>query len=305
MVKEQKTSILKTDSFIIKHNINGTTINQWTSAFQRNEAARLIKRSNSVKLYHEVMSISNLDSNKISQSLLHDLASKYIDLRSPNSMCIAIPHYDKAHIHIHFCFGGTEIETGKSLRISKADFAQFKKELQSYQMERYPALSNSVVAHGKKQAKKDKVKDREYQLKKRTKEPSERDRIKQAVDASYAKSLSQADFMHRLSQQGLQTYSRSGRMQGIEFGYKYRFGSLGFDERKLGELNYRDEALKGIQVFRDQKESAKESEKEVSIEPDIPNEPDWNYKEQTKAGTDEDQDIDDNLEVEPDLDTDI
>jgi hypothetical protein len=304
-VKEQKGGISKTEGFILKHNITGTNVSQWAKSFELNEAARLIKRSNSVKLYHEVMSISNLDAGKISPSILHDLASKYIELRNPNAMCIAVPHFDKAHIHIHFCFSGTEIETGKSLRISKADFAQFKKELQSYQMERYPALSNSVVAHGKKQEKKDKVKDREYQLKKRTKEASERDRIKQAVDTSYAKSLSKADFMHRLSQQGLQTYSRSGRMQGIEFGYKYRFGSLGFDEKKLGELNYRDEALKGIQIFRDQKEPAKESEKEVSIEPDIPNEPDWNYKEQTKAGTDEDEDIDDNLEVEPDLDTDI
>jgi hypothetical protein len=300
-VKEQKGGISKTEGFILKHNITGTNVSQWAKSFELNEAARLIKRSNSVKLYHEVMSISNLDAGKISPALLHDLASKYIELRNSNAMCIAVPHFDKAHIHIHFCFSGTEIETGKSLRISKADFAQFKKELQSYQMERYPALSNSVVAHGKKQAKKDKVKDREYQLKKRTKEPSERDRIKQVVDTAYAKSLSQADFMHRLSQQGLQAYSRSGRMQGIELGYKYRFGSLGFDERKLGELNYRDEALKGIQIFRDEKDSAKE----VSLEPDIPYQTDANYKESANNDTDEELEGDNDIAPEADLNEDI
>lgn len=296
-LKEQKGNLAKDKGFIIKHNVQGTNINQWTKAFEANEANRAVRRSNSVKLYHEIMSISNLDTGKISKSLLEDLSNKYIALRNPNSMCIAVPHYDKAHIHIHFCFSGTEIETGKSLRVSKADFASFKKELQSYQMERYPALSNSVVGHGKKQLRKDKIKDKEYQLIKRSNLPSDRQNIKHTVAACYNKSLSQADFIYRLTQQGYQTYSRNGKMQGIEFGSKYRFGSLGYDEKKLGELNYRDEALKGIQVFRDEKAAEKEMDNDLSIERDITYDTRANQKDEQN---DNETDFEQEESLEPD-----
>ena len=307
-LQEQKSSMSKSDSFIIKHNVKGTSLAQWVRAFEMNEAGRQIKRSNSVKLYHEIMSISNLDTGKISKAMLQDLTHKYIELRNPNALCIAVPHYDRAHIHIHFCFSGTEIETGRSLRISKEDFALFKKELQAYQMERYPALSHSVVKHGKKQKEKNKakeIKDREYQLTKRTKAPSERERIKQTVEFCYSKSYSQADFMHRLSQQGLQTYSRNGMITGIESDRKYRFGSLGYDEKKLGELNYRDEALKGIQVFRDEKDKEKEIENEVSMERDIEYKSDTDYKEEKTVEEIMGDEIEQDVDLEGDFDTDI
>ena len=305
-LSERKRNIAKDKDFIVKHNIKGATIKDWTKTFEANEANRLVKRSNSVKLYHEVMSISNLDAGKISKSMLENLASKYIELRNPNSMCIAVPHYDKAHTHIHFCFSGTEIETGKSLRVSKEEFAIFKKELQEYQIVHYPALSNSIVGHGKKQMQRDKVKDREYQLKKRTKEPSDRERIKHTVEVCYNKSLSKADFMHRLSERGLQTYSRNGKMKGIENDRKYRFASLGYDEKKLGELNYRDEALRGIQVFRDEKNAEKEFENDVSMERDEPYETSRDDKEMTDKENDMDETIDNDIDedVEPDLDVD-
>ena len=303
-LKEQKRSNPKEKEYVIQHNVKGTGVEQWVKAFEANEAKRLVKRSDSVKLYHEVMSISNLDSDKVSKTQLQDLANKYIELRNPNGMVIAVPHYEKNNVHYHFCFSGTEIETGKSLRISKTDFALFKKELQSYQMERYPALANSIVGHGKKQMQKSKVKNREYQLTKRTRQPSERERVKQTVEVSYSKSLSQADLMHRLSEQGLKTYHRGGKAQGVEFGCRYRFGSLGFDEKKLGELNYRDEALKGIQVFRDRDEKSKDSDKEIdetAMERDIPHENNEDYKE----GRDEEDKADDRMNDDTDMENDL
>lgn len=250
-VKEQKSSSRPTDNFIIKHNVEGEQVKDWVKHFEGNEQNRIIKRSNSIKIYHETMSFSNAEKS-ISKSVLMDLANKYIELRNPNALCVAVPHFDKGHAHIHFCFSGTEL-SGQSLRISREEFALFKKQLQEYQIEKYPELSHSVVEHGRKQ--KNKVKDREYQLTKRTKELSERQRTKQAIDNAYKHSLSRADFIHRLSEQGLKTYSRNGNVVGIEGDRKMRFASLGYDEKKLGELNYRDEALKGIQVLREEQDS--------------------------------------------------
>ncbi len=302
----------KADSFVIKHNIKGTSPDQWVRAFEANEAGRLIKRSNSVKLYHEIMSISNLDTGKISKAMLEDLTRKYIELRNPNAMCIAVPHYDKAHIHIHFCFSGTEIQTGRSLRISKEDFALFKKELQAYQMARYSALSNSLVKHGKKQKDKARqIKDREYQLKKRTKAPSEKERISKTIEACYNKSLSRADFMHRLSEQGLQTYSRNGSERGVMSGErKHTFSHLGFDERHLREMDIRDQAIRGIQVFRDEldkKEKDVELENEMSIERSFDETKYEEPKDEKEDENKEEDQTDDTMDDidEPDMDYDI
>jgi hypothetical protein len=182
----------------------------------------------------------------------------------------------------------------------------FKKELQEYQQERYPLLSKSVVRHGKKQKERAKSKEKEYQLTKRTKAPSEKDRITKTIEACYNKSLSQADFMHRLSQQGLQSYSRGGKVTGIEGERKYRFSSLGFDERKLGELNYRDEALKGIQIFRDEKDKEKEIEVDVERDQFDDTTTDKDIKDEEKNKEDESDDvIDDTYNMETDYDIDL
>jgi len=90
-----------------------------------------------------------------------------LELRSGKWIGDCYPHFNKTHYHIHFCISGVEIETGKSLRISKEEFKLVKEKLQEYQLEKYPELSNSVVEHGRKA--KQPIKNREYQLTKRIK----------------------------------------------------------------------------------------------------------------------------------------
>jgi hypothetical protein len=239
--------------------------------------------------------------------MLRDLGQKYIELRSPNSVCIAVPHYTD-NPHIHFMMGGVEIESGLSLRISKQDFAEFKKELDAYAHSKYPQLFDSRVDHGKKQREKAKsLKDCEYQLTKRTKTPSEKELIKQAIEQSYSLSLSWADFMHRLREQGLQTYSRNGTERGVVSGErKFTFSHLGFDQKHLKEIDLRDEALKGIQVFRDEKEKGKEIEADIEIEPDRADKSDTDYKEGKNVEDDKgDVEESDDLSLENDYDIDL
>ena len=255
-LRDQKNGASKSNSFILRHNLQGTNIEQWIKEFRANESNRQVKRKDSTRIYHEVYSISTADKSKVSLAMLKDLASKYIALRAPNGLCIAVAHFAE-NAHIHFMFGGVEIETGRALRISKEEFARFKQELQEYEKKRYPELSHSVVAHGKKQKGKAKANEKEYQLTRRTKAPSHREQIKRTMEVCYNKSLSHADFMYRLSEAGLKASSRTGIERE---GRKYSFGSLGYDEKKLGELNIREDAIKGMQVFRDEQNELRQME---------------------------------------------
>ena len=80
---------------------------------------------------------------------------------------------------------------------------------------------------------------------------------------------------------------------------------VGYDEKKLGELNYRDQALKGIQIFRDEKGTAKEVENELSKEQDVTYETDSTHQVRANDESDKDSEIDNDLQVEPDFDVDI
>lgn len=229
--------LTKSGSFVLQHNIKGKTIDDWVRAFEQNEQDRIHRRSNNVKMYHEILSFSNKDIQKITTKTLKDIAKKYIQIRSEQALFIAIPHQDKEHLHIHFCMSGVEQYTGLSTRISREHFKEIKQEIQTYQIEHFPELSNSIVNHNKNS--KD-ISDKEYQVKKRSGQ-TEKERIKQLLDTLYMQSNSQDDFYNRIHDNGLQVYERGGKNYGIVGDRKIRFVTLGFDEQKLELLNVRSE----------------------------------------------------------------
>lgn len=251
----------KSDSFVLKQHIEGTTIPAWEKAFSANEANRLYNRSNNVMLYHEVVSWSVKDIKQMSDEKLKDLASKYLEFRNENALAIAVPHYNKTHYHVHFCISGVEIDTGKSLRISKEAFKEVKRRLEQYQLEKYPELSKSVIDHAT--PSKSRLKQRENELIKRTHKPSERQRTKEQLEECYKNALSSQDFMRRVSEAGMQVYERNGKVTGIDGTRNMRFSTLGFDQDKLIELDtrlsLRDE-LQEIRCMSDRYDRAKELE---------------------------------------------
>lgn len=224
------------ESFVLQHNVTGKTIKSWVKQFEQNEANRLYQRSNSVKIYHDILSWSNKDTQNMTLEKMQDMAQKYIELRNENALWVAVPHRDKDHWHVHFAMSGVEIETGKSSRVSREQFKEIKKELQQYQIEKYPELTHSIVDH-EKSKKKEPVSEREYQLTKRTKQPSERERTKDILTKLYKRSNSKEDFYKRIQDNGLKMYERGGKTYGIEGDRKMRFSTLGFDDKKIDTLD--------------------------------------------------------------------
>jgi hypothetical protein len=240
-------------SFIITHNLKGKRIKQWVEQFKTNETYRKIKRTDSVCLFHEILSWHGDDAKNITPEKIEAMTREYIKLRNPNGMYVAVPHFDKEHYHVHLCASGIEYRTGKSLRLSKTNLQKLKKNIQDYQVEKFPELSKSVVQHGKKE--KSMMTDKEYQIKQRTGRMTDKEMVIDILNNCYKKAISKEEFFENLLGCGLKTYIRGRNISGIIFNErKFRLKRLGFTAERLQELEKYFEREKELSETRGKRE---------------------------------------------------
>ncbi|PQJ76488.1 relaxase/mobilization nuclease domain-containing protein [Polaribacter glomeratus] len=135
------------ETLIVKRNIRGYNAERWVDLFQKNDANRLFEHKNRTVLRHEIVAFSKEDNLQLTKGKLQDIAKWYLRNRS-DSLGVCGVHWEES-IHLHFVISGVGLD-GKSTRISRKDFKDFKIRLQNYQQSKYPELSNSVVNHLKK-----------------------------------------------------------------------------------------------------------------------------------------------------------
>jgi hypothetical protein len=224
-------------SFVVSHNLKGNDINGWVKQYQENEQYRRLKRVNSVVLTHEIISFHKDDATNITLQKLEDIAREYVRKRNINGMYVAVPHFDKEHYHIHICASGIEYRTGKAMRLSKTELLSVKKQIQNYQIEKYPELSKSLVNHGNEK-KEYALSDKEHKYKERTGRASDKEQLISMLKTCYKKAVSKDDFYENLKACELTTYIRGGKISGIIFNEKkFRINRLGFTDERLEELN--------------------------------------------------------------------
>jgi hypothetical protein len=223
-------------SFIIRHNIKGNSIKEWEQQFNENDTYRKQRRKKNVFVTHEILSWAKADVKNMSLEKMETMAREYINLRNPNGMYIIVPHFNADNYHIHVCVSGVEYRIGKTLRLSKAQLVKVKKDIQNFQIAKYPELSHSVVQHGKKD--KSVQTEKEYQYKRRTGKESDKEQILKLLNSSYKKAISKNDFFEMLNSSDISTYSRRGKLTGVVYkNRKYRLGRLGFTDERLNELD--------------------------------------------------------------------
>jgi len=195
------------------------------------------KRKNGVIFYHEIISFSADDKEKITLEILDDLAREYLNLRAGQALGYAKAHLDKDSIHLHFIISGNLIESKKKLRLSKKKFNDIKKELEQFQKEHYPELCNSVVFGNEIKKKKEKKSRRELELERRLRKKeggnlTQKEKISLALNECLKAARSEQCFIEMLKKSNLEFYRR-GKTVGIKDqknGKKYRFKTLGFLE---------------------------------------------------------------------------
>jgi hypothetical protein len=252
MNDEDRLFDAKKQSFAITHNLKGNSIEEWVKQYKANELFRQRKRTDSVLLTHEILSWHRDDAKNITLEKMEDMAREYIRQRNPNGIFVAVPHFDKQHFHIHICASGVEYKTGKSLRLPKADLQKLKKEIQDYQVEKFPELTKSVVAHGKNE--KSVLTEKEYQVKLRTGRETNKELVIAILKSCYKKAISKETFFELLKKNNLKTYDRQGNTTGVVYeGIKFRFNRLGFTEERFEGLDRFEKRETGLYERRSSK----------------------------------------------------
>lgn len=253
---------------IITHNLRSNTPEEWRKEFLFNESFRNVHRRDAVICRHEILSFSSLDKEKISEEILRDVATQYIQLRGNTGIYLGAIHmHDTENYHIHF-ITGLEYLTGRSFHISPRELTELKQELQRYQLEKYPELEHSLPNHGKG---KEYLSEKEYQYKQRTQRELIKEGISQKVQQALSQSATRSEFIAQLQQLELFHYERKDRLQGIvlEDGTKLRFSRMNIDMEQVKALpidrTEEQQILDEIQAIREER-----SQKDREMEYDDP-----------------------------------
>lgn len=238
----------KGKSFLLTHNVKGKKPESWAKQFEKNETFRLRKRSDSVYCTHEILSWHRDDAKNIHAGMLESMVNEYIRLRNNNGMFIAVAHYDRSHYHVHICASGIEYRTGRTMRLSKINLQKLKKDIQNYQIEKFPELAKSVVSHGNSKSLKS---DKETQDKLRSGRESDKEQLLGILKTCYKKAKSKKSFFELLAECGVKNYKRGGKISGVVFqDRKFRLNRLGFSEDIVEILNKSIMRTKELELTR-------------------------------------------------------
>lgn len=243
---------------LVRHNIRSKSVEGFIKEFQENESYRLYRRKDSVILFHTILSFSPNDKLKVSKRILKDVAEKFIELRSPNCLNLAIAHLEKQHSHVHVLTSGTQVN-GRSSRVSKQEFRRILNELEAYQQTNYPELTHSKNNHTRMQEC-DRSKLIETFIQKRK---SKIHILAMQLESIYKSAHSKDAFMRVLTEHNHEPYFRNGKLQGIiSEGKKYRLSTLGYTDKEFDFLEQQEKKqrtqLEEIEKIRSQKAIANE-----------------------------------------------
>ena len=232
--------------------------------------ALLPKRKNGNTLYHEVIALPSQDQAKLTKTkqkeILHDLANTYLEKRTGLNLCFGIIHEETDNIHCHLMISSNEKNSDKRQRLSKQQLYQIQQEVENYKQEKYPELKDKPLYNQPRYKTKVKVTDQEYQFKKRTRQASNNDKLKEDIKKLFTKSLTQKELEDKLNQQGLEFYNYRNKTNGIRdknTGRKHRFRTLGILElyqSKMKSFTWQRHQAKQIDQIYQNKENKKELE---------------------------------------------
>lgn len=230
----------KGNPILLRHNIQGTSLDELERSFMANEATRMNAPKNRLLAYHDILSFSKLDREHLNVRVFEDLTRAYLSQRAATGMAAAAYHTDTQHYHIHILLGSTELATGKALRMSRDEFATVKENIQLYQQEHYPQLA-SVVQHGKGG---EHVGADEYCVKEKAGK-SRKDEIKEILSTAFEHSYSKEQFYANAKEAGLELYERNG-VVGVADNRNYRLSTLGYSEEKTKELDQHESRIEQL-----------------------------------------------------------
>lgn len=211
--------------------------------FRDNDAYRR-ERRNGITVYHDILTIHKEDRASITPEMLWDLTQRYLELRAPNALAFAKPHFDKEHLHVHIAISGTEFRSSKTLRLDNQAFMRVRRDLELYQRDQYPQIEHSSVYIDSLERR------REHQ----------QERAADLVRECLNQARTEDHFLDLLRGHGVEPYERGGKMVGIIHHHKkHRFATLsknhGLDLAVLREREKRRRELDRLYEEKERRRS--------------------------------------------------
>lgn len=259
----------------IFYNLFQTDLQGMEQEFAKNYEEYALKRSNGNISYHVILSLSPIDREKASISMMDDLVQRYLEHTFPDALAFATHHKSEAHWHSHIALGANNIKSKKGTRLSLAELKESHAYMLEYIRDQYPQLEIGIDMDnwGKKLHS-----EKAYYKQKRNPDIQlTKDELSEKVQALFRGSANTKDFYQQLKQAGFETYNYKQELKGIfwndENGQskKMRFSRLGIKDEMRHELDKQNERLKELENLREaqaDREKDKSNENEDTHESD-------------------------------------
>lgn len=254
------------ERFQFYHNLYSRKRDEVGREFLEN-AGHLRKRQGGVYLYHEILSIKK--STRLSEfrqkEMLQEIAQRYVLSRSQRSLVYGVLHDEHLeHLHYHLLISANEAGSAERIRLSKAEFAQVKTQLEQMVQQLYPELEQGIVMG--KPAKGEKLSQKGVELKRRTGKTPERDDLKARLHRVFS-AEDRGEFFELLAVQQVRVYVRGQSIgfEDLKTGRKHRLKTLGL-EAEFAAVNARIEQTiaKGKEKPSEPKEAVQDAEQSAS-----------------------------------------
>ena len=260
---------------VLWHNFYGderTTADDIRQTFEKN-AVRLKERKNGNVLYHEMLSFSSghrLDDTTLDR-IIADIGQAYLNERATDQLAYGVIHKDTEHIHLHLMISANNVDKSDRVRLSKAEFADIQKRLETYVLEHYPELEQTRVYDKAQNQEKLKTQAHEQAMKSRTGKTSRKEQMKAQLHQLFERAQSYEELAKLVQEAGISIYQR-GKSVGVVVRdldgaeRRHRFSSLGVLEHyertnaRLSGLTQEQAAQKAKTQAKDETVKAQEAQ---------------------------------------------
>ncbi len=251
---------------LAKQFLRGYEPESWVEQILKNDEAKTYNNHiRRVILRKEVISFSPESSDYLrrNKKVLKELQREYMKRRS-TAPGISITHYDQGHVHVHFLFGSTNVDS-TSNRLNNEQMRAFKREMEEFQRTRFPELHHSNIEHGGLGKKKRRVRSRthaEEQMKKSGVKTDKEELTERIIEI--AKDCSDLSMLkQRMIEHSIEPYVRKGKvLTGAYCGKRrFRLTTLGVTKEHLKQMTKEEARLVELRAKRN-----KERDKEQDYE---------------------------------------
>lgn len=230
------------------HNIPIDSSDPESVLWQLEENARLLRRRrNGNVLYHEILSFSSEDADRVDPAVAESVARRYLELRAPYALAAARAHFNTSCPHVHLVISANDLGSTNRLRISKSRFEEIKSELTAFVRSRFPELARSgeIFIPTLSTARGERLYESNPETERRRRgevRPSRKEEVRDQVAAVLGAARTGEECFRCLLAAGLRIY-KYGSSIGVEeistpARKRYRLKTLGLDqqfERALGD----------------------------------------------------------------------